>query len=163
MDAARTPLIPPAPTDTVDAEATGLVAVLDVGAADVDATVTDGMGPVVVAVEAAATPPTGGRVMVKERGVGFSDVEEGSVLMADTAVMVVAVNAADVAVTFGACWAALAFGVALLAAGLGGLGEGKVPAEAATIEGAWTRTCPPIGRTVCICVGPAFTRLTTPC
>lgn len=100
--------------------------------------------------------------MVKERGV--SEVDEGSVFMADKAVIVVPLDCADGPVTLGACWAALAFGVALLAAGLGGLGEDTVPpAEAATIEGAWTRTCPPIGRTVCICVGPAFTRLITLC
>lgn len=101
VDAARAPLIPAAPAEKVDA--TGFDAVLNVVGADVDAAVTDGIEPAVVVAEVAATPPTGGRVMVKERGVGESVVEEGSVLMADTAVIVVAPPAADVAVTLGAC------------------------------------------------------------
>jgi hypothetical protein len=160
----RGPLIPPGPTETVAAEVVGFVAVLDVGTEDVDATVTKGVGPGVMAVGADVTPPTCGRWMVKAIGAGDSEVMEGSVLIVETAVIVVeAAAAVVVAVTLGACWAALAFGVALLAAGLGGRGAGRVPAEAPTIVGVWSRTCPPIGRTVCICVGPAFTRLTTLC
>ena len=167
VDAAKgliPPLMAPGPTETVAAEVVGFVAVLDVGAADVDATVTNGVGPDVMVVDADVTPPTCGRWMVKAIGAGVSEVTEGSVLMAETAVIVVdAAAAAVVAVTLGACWAALAFGVALLAAGLGGRGVGRTPAEAPTIVGVWSRTCPPIGRTVCTCVGPAFTRLTTLC
>ena len=55
VDAARTPLIPPAPTESVEADATGFVVVPDVGVADVDA--TEEMEPV-VADEDVAAPPT---------------------------------------------------------------------------------------------------------
>lgn len=102
VEAARAPLIAVPPTDTADAEATGLVAELDVAAVDVDATVIKGAEPAVV--EADATDPTGGRVMVKDKGAAESVATEGSVLMAETAVIAVDAPAADdVAVTLGAC------------------------------------------------------------
>lgn len=100
-EAAKAPLIVAPPRDTADAEATGFVAELDVAAVDVDATVIKGADPAVV--EADAADPTGGRVMVKDKGAESVETE-GSVLMADTAVIVVEAPAADdVAVTLGAC------------------------------------------------------------
>lgn len=96
--------MPPRPTEIDAAEVVGFVAVLDVGATDVDATVTKGVGPDVMAVDADVTPPTCGRWMVKAIGAGDSEVMEGSVLIAETAVIVVEVAAAAVvAVTLGAC------------------------------------------------------------
>lgn len=87
------------------AEITGRVIELEVGAADVDATVIKGDGPVVVA--EVTTVPAGGRVMVKERGavVPSEFGPEDSVLMVETAVMVAEAPAAtDVPdVTLGAC------------------------------------------------------------
>lgn len=131
-EATKVPLT--VPSDAVDAVATGRVAALEVEAVDVDATVIKGDAPVVGTED--TDVPAGGRVMVKERGVVPSVAPEGSVLIVDAAVMVVdAPVAADVAITLGACWAALALGTVLLAAGRGGRGEETVPAEAPTIEG----------------------------